>query len=269
MQIEIFDVEHGACALITGDNNFRIMIDCGHNASTDWYPGDHLNSIGISQIEHLMITNYDEDHVSGIINLFKRADAAWLWRNKGVSAHGIKQLKSEYGYGDGIEKLIDVISNKFTGPGGDHYPRLEGVEIATFHNSPADFDNENDLSLVVFLNCYGWSIVFPGDLTTAGWHKLLEREDFRAALSNVQLFVASHHGRENGICDEVFDCIPHKPKFVIISDKAKGYQSQETTGYYRGKVEGSDFRGSTRHVLTTRRDGNITFSIGKDSWGKW
>lgn len=34
MELKIFDVEHGACALLTCDNGSRLMIDCGHNGDT-------------------------------------------------------------------------------------------------------------------------------------------------------------------------------------------------------------------------------------------
>jgi hypothetical protein len=47
MHLQIFDVEHGACALLTCDNGARLMIDCGHNSTTGWYPGDYLASLGI------------------------------------------------------------------------------------------------------------------------------------------------------------------------------------------------------------------------------
>jgi hypothetical protein len=43
MYLEIFDVEHGACALINTSNGKRVMIDCGHNAATNWRPGYHLS----------------------------------------------------------------------------------------------------------------------------------------------------------------------------------------------------------------------------------
>jgi glyoxylase-like metal-dependent hydrolase (beta-lactamase superfamily II) len=65
MQLQIFDVEHGACALLTADNSARFMIDCGHNATSGWKPGGYLLGSKISTIEMLAITNYDEDHASG------------------------------------------------------------------------------------------------------------------------------------------------------------------------------------------------------------
>lgn len=34
MELKVFDVEHGACALLSCDNGARLMIDCGHNSTT-------------------------------------------------------------------------------------------------------------------------------------------------------------------------------------------------------------------------------------------
>jgi beta-lactamase superfamily II metal-dependent hydrolase len=116
MDLKIFDVEHGACALITCDNNTRIMIDCGHNASTGWYPGTYLRQQGIGRIEMLTVSNYDEDHVTGIRNLTDNVVLASLTRNPTVSAAAIRHLKSEDGMGNGIAHLTNCIEKLFTGP---------------------------------------------------------------------------------------------------------------------------------------------------------
>ena len=80
MRLEIFDVEAGACALLTADNGTRLMIDCGQNTSTGWRPGTYLLQQGTSTLEMLAITNYDEDHARGAPNLFDKVDVQWLWR---------------------------------------------------------------------------------------------------------------------------------------------------------------------------------------------
>ena len=61
--LEIFNVEHGQCALLTTDNGMRMMIDCGHSTVTHWYPGNYLSSLGISYLDMLVVTNYDQDCV--------------------------------------------------------------------------------------------------------------------------------------------------------------------------------------------------------------
>src|SRR5437870_3806789 len=105
MDLKIFDVEHGACALLTADNSTRLMIDCGHNGTTGWKPGTYLRQNNITILDMLAVTNYDEDHVSGAENLFDNINVQWLWRNSSVTANTIKNLKSEDGMGYGIARL--------------------------------------------------------------------------------------------------------------------------------------------------------------------
>jgi beta-lactamase superfamily II metal-dependent hydrolase len=117
MELQIFDVEHGACALLTADNGTRLMIDCGHNATTGWKPGTYLRSKNISTLEMLAVTNYDEDHASGADDLFRNINVKWLWRNPSVSGTTLKKLKSDAGMGPGIDSLCYQIENFFTGGG--------------------------------------------------------------------------------------------------------------------------------------------------------
>lgn len=268
MHLRIFNVEHGACALLTADDNTRLMIDCGQNAKTNWKPGTHLRGQSISRLEMLAITNYDEDHASGANDLFDKVDVQWLWRNKGVSPSTIRSLKSEDGMGPGIDRLVREIETKFTAsavPGTSNvasYP-FQGL-IKTFSNSYPEFDDENNLSLAIHINCNGIGVLFPGDLERAGWLKLLEQEEFRNALRNTKVFVASHHGRENGCCEEVFSYC--KPYYVVISDKGYAYDTQRTIPFYSKYAQGGPFRNDKRYILTTRSDGNIDFMFRQDGW---
>jgi beta-lactamase superfamily II metal-dependent hydrolase len=139
--------------------------------------------------------------------------------------------------------------------------------METFYNGYPSFDDENNLSCVTFLKCNGRGVLFPGDLERAGWLELLKQEDFKQALRDTQVLVASHHGRENGCCEEIFQYC--SPFYVVISDKGYMYDTQKTIPFYRGKVRGGPFRGETRHVLTTRRDGRIGFNFEPGTWAPY
>lgn len=164
--------------------------------------------------------------------------------------------------GLGIRTLADTIDNYFVGP--DQPDDFGDTTIHTFSHSygppPLGFDDENNLSLVVFLTCGDHRIIFPGDMEKAGWRRLLLNRTFVDMLSGVNIFIASHHGRENGYCEEVMNLCPNL-RVVIISDKKKGFQSQETTDKYRQHTNGFNYYGTERHVLTTRSDGTMTFII--------
>lgn len=263
MKVEFFDVEHGSCALITCDDNTRLMIDCGHNASTGWRPGDYLKSIGVDHLDMLAVTNYDEDHVSGLPNLREKVSIGWLWRNSSVTGPGIRELKRGNTPGKGIEALIDMIA-AYNGT-STNYPAFRGLERKAFCHSLTEFQDENNLSLVVHAKCAGMGFMFTGDMEIPGWKKLIERSDVQSALADTKILLASHHGRDDGCCDGIFDhCAP---TLIVISDDYHKYSTQETTDWYASKVASPILhKGINRRVLTTRSDGNVTFYQNDGKW---
>ena len=262
MQLTIFDVEHGQCALLTCDNGRRLMIDCGHNVNTSWRPGSYLASIGVRHLDMLAITNYDEDHVSGLVNLLENVTVGTWLRNPTVSSQTLMQLKTDTGgAGPGIRRLASVIGE--LGPAVDE-PAFPGALWSAFWNRYPHFEDENNLSMVVHLQLNGLGFLFPGDLESAGWKNLLETvPEFRDAVRNTAVLLASHHGRENGVYAPLFDNYECRPKLVVVSDDYHQYDTQMTTQYYASKCSGVlGFRGNDRWVLTTRNDGALTFTFG-------
>lgn len=223
-------------------------------------------SEGVSTLDMLAITNYDEDHASGANDLFDKINVSWLWRNRTVSADTIKSLKSEDGMGPGIDRLFYEAEYKFTGSGQQEPSFLGLDERKCFYNSYPDFDDENNLSMAIFLKCHGVGVMFTGDLEKKGFSALLSNSDFRKSLSETNVYIASHHGRENGCSDEVAELLTNV-YYVVISDKGYQYDTQQTLPFYKKIAKGGPFRnGGTRYVLTTRNDGRIGFNFLSNSW---
>lgn len=261
MRLEIFDVEHGQCALLTGDAGELMMLDCGHNSTTGWRPSTHLAQLGVSTLDWLVVTNYDEDHVSDLPEVRKRFNVRLLSRNKSVTGPDLRQLKSEHGCGNGIDSLAEMIG-RFTGQATE-IPSFGGMILKSFCNKyPDDFDDENNLSLVTILSWPNFKICFPGDMEKAGWMKLLENQDFRSSISDLNVLVASHHGRESGRCDELFSLTGLNPNLFVVSDGEIQFKTQETINWYGTKAIGCKYNGRNRSVLSTRNDGKINFDIG-------
>lgn len=152
-----------------------------------------------------------------------------------------------------------------------HWPDYDGMTYSQFWNCyPSDFDDENNLSLVTVMRWPdlngnpGFSILYAGDMERAGWLKLLERSDFRAEMRDICVFVASHHGRLNGYCAELFEWTGLEPIIFVISDGGIQYATQETIALYRKHASGLNYNGTQRSVITTRRDGYISFTIGRE-----
>ena len=257
MKIQIFDVEHGGCALVTADTGARILIDCGHNSSTNFRPSTYLRNLGLIYLERLIITNYDEDHASDLANLLNVVSIGTLASNPSVSGDDIFHLKSIGGIGKGIEALANL-KKSYTASAGSTGPDFGNITFKYFWNKyKADFEDENNLSLVTIIKANNLSICFPGDMEVEGWKNLLKRPDFVDAIGSVDIMVASHHGRRNGCCEELYENSALNPQVTIISDSGIQYASQETISWYRQRTRGIRLNGEQRSVITTRRDGRI------------
>jgi beta-lactamase superfamily II metal-dependent hydrolase len=257
VKIRIFDVACGFCAYLVADNGNNMLFDCGRNDETGFRPSTYLPANGCTAIERFFITNYDHDHVSDLSSLRAALPIAILHRNKSIAPKQLKALKEETCELSGaLESMIDMMetySSDVTNP-----PEYPGIEWATFCNSYPTFEDTNNLSLVTFIHYDGMGVVFPGDLENAGWKELLTRASFREHLARVNIFVASHHGRESGYCEEVFNYC--NPDIVVISDGAIQYETQDVD--YQQHAEGVPWNGrsESRYVLTTRCDGMITIT---------
>lgn len=277
--LQMFDVDHGQCALLTIPNGFggcyRALIDCGHAVNFrggPWYPGEHLQSMGITYIDLMVCTNFDEDHMSGFPDLDSRGiTIGCILGNPTVPGSTIVKLKTANGQnnlGRGIEAVALALSIRQSIGWKQEPPLIPGVNMVWTYNTYPLFEDENNLSMVFTLDVHGYRFMFPGDMECAGWRNLLTHcEAFRPLVAGVGVLMASHHGRESGICPELFDTYGCRPKLMVISDDYKQYATQETSEYYASKATGiAGFRNErrVRRVLTTRKDGPITFHFLND-----
>lgn len=256
MEIRIFDVEHGFCALVIADNNNKMLIDCGKNSSTGFSPSSYLVTNRCTGIEELIVTNFDEDHLADLPALIRTGlPIKVLSRNNTISAEALRVLKLEKGpLSSAMETFLSLHEN-YNQPISNPTD-FAGINKQFCFNSYPTFTDTNNLSLVVFLHYQNIHIMFPGDMEKAGWYSLLKDHSFLRNLATVNLFVAAHHGRENGYYSNVFEYC--SPVLVIISDEMIKYDTQEVD--YARHTSGVRWPNEVRYVLTTRKHGMITIS---------
>src|SRR5205085_3620139 len=250
---------------------------------------------GYSNIGRLVVSNYDEDHLSDLPNLCRRLAIRTIHRNDSVGVEQLRKIKTQNNpvLGAGMSTLLRVLAarqaptllarsrtnlniNTLPTRGAGIPPMLArplvtrrpllrprkefspidlpGVKLAFFSNPYPLFQDTNNLSQVTFLHYGDIHLVFPGDLEKSGWQSLLQLEEFREQLAQVNVFVASHQGRLSGYCPGVFNYC--QPEIIIISDKAIQYETQKNM--YRNHTRGVYMKDRFRYVLTTRCDGMIS-----------
>jgi len=267
VKVEIFDVNHGQCAVATSPNGQRIMADCGDRLSDGrwWAPSMHYCGQSVAL---LALMNLDEDHLSNFPLLTKYISVGQILTNHTIGARELQLLKPQ-GMGRGTGAVYDWMANPFRGLPAP-LPDFGPVRVWWYYNHfiQGVTEDTNDLSLVLFIQYGRFKIVFSGDMEERGWRRLLLLcPQLRLDLMGTNVFVASHHGRESGCSAELFEFF--RPELVIISDAERQYGTQETDDWYRQRCLGIPVIGTSdrRYVMTTRSDGSMQIDVAPD--GRW
>lgn len=245
------------------------MIDSGDNSTTGWKPSTYIKRyLNRGVLDYLFVTNADLDHISDLNNLWREGIAVSTFiRNRSVSPQIMAIIKEMSGeLTDDIQRYLDLHASYVYPVDAPFDQNMGGITVRTFWNSTPRFYDTNNLSLVLFFKFGAFKILFPGDLEEDGWLALLEQPAFRAELAGTTVLVASHHGRENGYCDALFEFC--QPRAIVMSDKAIMHDTQAMTQTYRQRVNDHWPNGvlvattsKHRRVLTTRRDGWVQFNV--------
>jgi len=263
MEIVVWDVNHGNAIWIQTPNGKDVLLDCGCNGTTDFSPAIHLESEGRT-IDYLIVSHPHTDHIQDIENIADYNKPSMLRRPK-IDLDKILEANPE-----GDEELIRSYYNfqkTYGSPVSDEdNPEYEswggGVSFHNFEPN-GDDSNINNLGVVTFINYGGFTLLCPGDIQERGWKRLLNQNNFINWLRKTNFLIASHHGREEGFYDEIFEYF--KPKLTIVSD-GKFRDTSATDKYYkitegwpvRGRDSGDERK---RYVVTTRNDGSINISV--------
>ncbi|MCK6382120.1 MAG: hypothetical protein L6Q54_12835 [Leptospiraceae bacterium] len=273
--IYVFNVELGQSVFIMPKDSpeYAMLIDCGNTPNfnpVDIFKGmlpKDSNYPYLPRLSNLTITNYDEDHFSGLPYLLNNVKIQTVSLSGNLSVSDIKSIKVIIT--EPIKALCQL-KDTYTGDVVNYTPPYQR---RMFSLSKSDFPNgawdTNKLSQLVFLSYKDTTICIPGDLPSASWELLLNQWEVTYYLGKTNIFIASHHGREDGYNADVFKYC--RPECIIVSDKyiIHGTQENMSSRYARHVVgDGICFQSDLtiqRKVITTRNDGNIIMVFGDNA----
>lgn len=229
----ILDVGHGNCAVLI-DTNGTIVFDCATGVTLF----ETLEERGITEIEALLISHADTDHLSGAIGLLTNDN--FLVKKIFVNPDPRKNvtwIDFRTALADAKTRGTEIIPSLTTQANGDinagevHIEVLApSQELALGAVGGVDTNGKklspNSLSVVVSLSHKDHRLVIlPGDLDSIGLENLLSQyEDL-----STDIFVFPHHGGLPGSTNiKAFVeriCGLHKPKVIIFSMDREKYSN--------------------------------------------
>lgn len=266
MNIKIYNVGHGACAMVTFPNGRTLMLDCGRNNDPVWKPS--IEFFG-QRVDLLVMQNLDYDHMADLPDVVAHVNVRRYFSNPTVGANEFLAMKWRPG---GMLEPFEVAYQAFEKFGpvwGPEFGIGDCWERVLFNLYGKPFTDPNNLSVPMLIGRGDFAILFGGDMERAGWENIVRIPGIADLLRRVKVYVASHHGRWNGRSDTLFKYLC--PQVTIVSDCEIRHDTQEDIDWYADRSTGirdlltprqSIFDPEPqRKVLTTRKDGGLHIEV--------
>ena len=213
-RIMYLDVGQGDCAVIEWKENVFI-VDAGPDYEDVLKP--YLLQRGIAEIDGIILSHSDWDHMEGLLALSKDSDFS------------IKRLWIADEYAQETENRIQLEENVRQNGGSVQKVRagytFKTRDFSFRALSPMKENQEtNEGSLVVQIEIEGWAFLFPGDIGESTERELI------ADWEDVDVLKVAHHGSRYSTSIEFLHAI--RPELAVIScgkENRYGHPHEETT----------------------------------------
>lgn len=214
----------------------------------------YLKYWGIREVDGWMISHFDQDHVSGLIEILESYEKGWNQKNRnGITVKRI--LIPDLIQEEDLERQIRDLAGKLQIP-VLRCKKLDKIEqdgmqievcspIARF-----PYENQNEGSMTVKVSYQDFSVLLTGDLEGEGEKQLLE-----SGIEPVDVLKVAHHGSRNSSSEEILKAIGGK-QAVISCGKGNRYGHPHQELLDRLKKSGYQIR-------RTDLEGMIRFTLKK------
>lgn len=204
-------------------------------------PIEYMRSFGETEVHRFVLTHPDMDHMDGIKPFFEAFQPINFWdtdNRKVISSFsGTRFAEDDWhfyrGLRDGNPQTDPRRLALFSGAAGQYYNLDDsggsggnGLHVlapteAILRNAIA-CDDYNDCSYVLLWRVENKRVVLGGDSHDVCWKHILQHH--RAAVSNIDLLIAPHHGRDSDRSYDFLDVL--RPKLTFF-----GVARSEHLGY--------------------------------------
>lgn len=204
ISVTFFDIKKADCILIELQEKV-VMIDTGLNKNGEEIC-KKLEEKGIEELEYLILTHPDKDHIGGADIILKQIPVKNLLETDLEIDSGEYQEYQAAAQENGVVPLPVKEELNFT---------LDGAEFSVYPPMKSLYNGENDYSLVIKLNYGNTGFLFSGDAEKIRLQELLTQiPDLQSTLLKVP-----HHGVLEDNSKLFFQKV--KPSYAVITASKK------------------------------------------------
>ena len=177
--------------------NKTMLIDAGNNEDGKNIV-KFLKDKGISKLDYIVGTHYDEDHIGGLDDIIENFDIGKFYLSNGgelgPNYYNLEKVAKKKNLAITIPKVGDKID-------------FADVDMEVMAASKFDGKNDNNASIVIQAKYGSRKYLFMGDLE--------KQEEAKRKWNEVDVLKAGHHGSNTSSTQEFLNQV--KPKYVFVS----------------------------------------------------
>lgn len=217
ISISFIDVGQGDATLIRDGAGFDVLVDGGNKSSGEIIIS-YLQNAGVDDLEVILATHADRDHIGGLITLLESEDI----QIESVLFNGYSANTQTWA------DFIDAVEREGLNLVTVQYPQkfswgAISIKVLNPVNDLID-PEQNNASVVLLLNYDQVSLLLPADIDSSMEHQLLNRDP---TLKAVILKVA-HHGSKYSTSKEFLNHIRPQEAIISVGMNSYGHPTQET-----------------------------------------
>lgn len=252
-KLHLLDVGQGLSVLIEADGHYLLYDGGGAEASS--YVVSYLKRQGVTDLDYIVVSHYDEDHLSGIVGALHVFGCGAV-----LSPDYVPDTDIYRSYLSAVQENGAPVTHPLP---GDLYA-LGGASVEIL--GPSSYDNavENNNCISVCIDYEGFRFLICGDLEAEGEEDLV---NLHADLS-CDLYVVNHHGSASS---STFYFLEHVlPNYVFLScgqDNPYGHPAPETME--RLQSMGCELYRTDRQGTVTASSDGTSLWISADPCADW
>lgn len=206
VKVTFFDVGKGDAILIETENH-NMLIDTGYDR-TSGVILDYLEKENVQELDYLIFTHFDKDHVGGADQILKQVKAGEILQPDYESDGGQYLEYKEIAEEMALQPTVVTETMRFS---------LDGAEFLIYPPEQKEYEEEdNDFSLVVSVTYGKRSFLFTGDCERVRLNELLRQEEFDLVHNVLKV---PHHGKDEKNSEEFLKAVFPKAAVITCSEE--------------------------------------------------
>lgn len=216
LEIITFDVGNADSFLIKTPENKYILLDTGRagykggKSQAEIIVLKYLKDRGIKNLEALIITHFDNDHCGGAVDVVNNLDVKKVYVNSINHESNSAKMLYKAIKKQGVECVLAQNDQTV----------YEKDALRIINYLGADGLNDNDNSIITFLEKGDFTMLFTGDVSAKGLSSLLNNFP-----KNITVLKVPHHGAIGGLDDRIVGYLAPKYSIISVGDNKFGHPS--------------------------------------------